>query len=98
MTATCEHFGAAAPGFTELALGFHRTADGIGAAARDGDRTKTLVALAATLEACVGCHAVYRQQIVDEAAWSALGAGPRGVSARSTELQRGSITSSGDFG
>lgn len=70
----CEHLGAAAPGFTPMALQFHRTADGIGAAARSGDRQAVLTALDTTLQACVGCHAAYRQEIVDQATWDRLAA------------------------
>jgi cytochrome c556 len=70
----CEHLGAAAPGFTPMALQFHRTADGIAVAARGGDRKAVLTALDTTLQACVGCHAAYRQEIVDEATWQHLAA------------------------
>jgi hypothetical protein len=68
----CEHMGAAAPGFTERALDFHHTADTIGEAARRGDRPAVLTALDRTLQACVGCHAAFRQEIVDEATWRRL--------------------------
>jgi cytochrome c556 len=68
----CEHMGAAAPGFTRFALEFHHTADGIGEAARRGDRAAVLAALDRTLQACVGCHAAYRQQVVDEDTWQRL--------------------------
>jgi hypothetical protein len=68
----CEHMGAAAPGFTPLALNFHHTADTIGEAARRGDRAAVLTALDRTLQACVGCHAAYRQEVVDEATWQRL--------------------------
>jgi hypothetical protein len=68
----CEHMGAAAPGFTPLALNFHHTADTIGEAARRGDRSAVLTALDRTLQACVGCHAAYRQEVVDEATWQRL--------------------------
>jgi cytochrome c556 len=68
----CEHMGAAAPGFTERALDFHHTADTIGEAARRGDRAAVLTALDRTLQACVGCHATYRQEVVDEATWQRL--------------------------
>ncbi|MBK9033810.1 MAG: hypothetical protein IPL61_21510 [Myxococcales bacterium] len=66
----CEHMGAAAPGFTDQALAFHRTADGIGVAARAGDRGQVLTALTATLTACTGCHATWRQQVVDQDGWA----------------------------
>jgi hypothetical protein len=65
----CERMGAGAPGFNELALQFHHTADTIGTAAKQRDANATLKAVAATLQTCVGCHAVYQQQIVDEATW-----------------------------
>lgn len=68
----CEHMGAGAPGFTPMALNFHRTADGIAAAARTGDRKAVLDALDATLQTCTGCHAAWRQEVVDEATWQRL--------------------------
>jgi hypothetical protein len=40
MGAMCTHMGAGAPGFTDLALDFHRTADTIGAAAKQKDSTE----------------------------------------------------------
>lgn len=68
----CEHMGAAAPGFTTMALNFHHTADTISDAARRGDRAGVLSALDRTLQTCVGCHATYRQEIVDEKTWKKL--------------------------
>jgi hypothetical protein len=68
----CTHMGLGAPGFTERALAFHRTADTITAAARKGDDRGVLTALSATLATCTGCHAEFRQQVVDEATWSQL--------------------------
>ncbi len=68
----CEHMGAAAPGFTPMALHFHRTADTIAESARRGDRAGVLSALDRTLQTCVGCHAAYRQEIVDEETWNRL--------------------------
>lgn len=68
----CERMGAGAPGFNQLALQFHRTADTIGIAASRHDSNAVLVALGATLQTCVGCHAVYQQQIVSEAAWKRI--------------------------
>lgn len=68
----CSHMGAGAPGFTEQALAFHHTADGIAAAARDGDRSAVLSALSATLGTCTSCHAAWKQQVVDEATWRHL--------------------------
>jgi hypothetical protein len=65
----CTHMGAGAPGFTEQALHFHRTADGIAAAARAKDKPKVLSELSATLQTCTACHAAWKQQVVDEAGW-----------------------------
>ncbi len=64
MQQMCEHMGAGADGFAALALDFHSRADAIGAAARAKDGTAVLRATAHTLEACTGCHAGYRQEIV----------------------------------
>jgi len=70
----CRHMGAGAPGFTEQALAFHHTADTIAAAARQHDRDGVTRALGTTLQACTGCHAVFRQRVVDEQAWRQSGA------------------------
>jgi|MudIll2142460700_1097286.scaffolds.fasta_scaffold07485_5 hypothetical protein len=65
----CNHMGAGAPAFAEQALAFHRTADRIGAAAKARDKTKVLTELGVTMKACTGCHATWKQQVVDEATW-----------------------------
>ena len=75
MAQMCTHMGAGAPGFTEMALNFHHTADTVGEAARRRDRGAVLAALANTLQTCTGCHATYQQQVVDEATWQRLTAG-----------------------
>jgi len=72
----CTHMGAGAPGFTEQALKFHHTADGIAAAAHKRDRKGALDALAATLQTCTACHAVFKQTVVDEPTWTKLTAQP----------------------
>jgi hypothetical protein len=69
----CKHMGSGAPGFTDVAINFHKTADGIVAAAKKKDRAAVLGALDATLKTCVGCHETYRQQVVDEATFEKLG-------------------------
>jgi cytochrome c556 len=77
MAQMCQHMGAAAPGFTDVALAFHRTADTIADAAQRGDRKAVTGALAATLGTCVGCHATYQQQVVDETTWQRLTTEPQ---------------------
>ena len=68
----CTHMGAGARGFAEQAIEFHQTADRIGAAARERDPARVLMALGATLQACTSCHAVWKQQVVDEPTWQRL--------------------------
>ena len=68
----CNQMGAGVTGFTEQALHFHRSADGIAAAARKRDSAAVLQALGRTLSTCTACHATYRQSVVDPAAWKAL--------------------------
>lgn len=65
----CNHMGKGAPGFTEQALGFHSTADGIVAAAKEQDKAKVLAALDATLKTCTACHETWKQRIVTDAEW-----------------------------
>jgi hypothetical protein len=67
----CEHMGSGAPGFTELALKFHRTADKIGEAAKKNDSQAVLGALSETLSICTSCHQTFKQAVVDDAGWSA---------------------------
>lgn len=66
----CTQLGAGAPAFAEQALAFHRTADRIGTAAREQDRTRVLTELGATLQTCTACHATWKQAVVDDATWS----------------------------
>jgi cytochrome c556 len=80
----CTHMGAAAPGFAEQALAFHRMADTVVAAARQHDRDGVLRALSSTLQTCTGCHATWKQEVVDDAAWSRMSGGDRPASDRGT--------------
>ncbi len=66
----CQHMGAGAPGFTEQALQFHKTADGITTAAQAKDKAAVVQALDATLKTCTGCHDTWKQRIVNEAGWT----------------------------
>jgi hypothetical protein len=68
----CSHMGAGAPGFTEQALRFHHTADKISDAAHKRDMPGVLSALGDTLATCTGCHATFKQRIVDEHTWASL--------------------------
>jgi hypothetical protein len=65
----CEHMGAGADGFTELALDFHARADAIGDGARERDAAAVLAATSDTLAACTECHATYRQDVVSADEW-----------------------------
>lgn len=75
MAQMCSHMGTGAPGFTDKALAFHRTADTIKEAAVRRDAGAALAALGATLATCTGCHAEYRQQLVDEPTFHGLTGG-----------------------
>jgi hypothetical protein len=68
----CSHMGAGAPGFAEQAIEFHHTADRIGVAARERDGAAVTMALSSTLQGCTSCHAVWKQQVVDEPTWQRL--------------------------
>ncbi len=90
---TCEHMGAGAEGFTELALDFHDRAASIGSAAEARDGAGVLEATANTLQACTSCHATYRQDVVDEQRWQARTGGHapmHGSDAPGHESARGS--------
>jgi hypothetical protein len=68
----CNHMGAGAPGFADQALRFHHTADKIAEAARARDKPGVLTALNETLATCTGCHAAFKQRVVDETTWASL--------------------------
>jgi cytochrome c556 len=69
MKQMCNHMGAGAEGFTEKALGFHETADGIIAAAEKEDYQGVMTATADTIGTCTSCHAQYKQKIVTDKVW-----------------------------
>lgn len=71
MQQMCQHMGAGAEGFTEMALEFHARADAIGAAAKAQDAAEVLRATSHTLRSCTGCHAAFRQEVVDAPTWQA---------------------------
>lgn len=65
----CSQMGQGAPGFSVQALSFHHSADRISVAAREGDGVGVLRELGATLQTCTGCHAGWKQQVVNGASW-----------------------------
>jgi len=69
MQQMCQHMGAGAQGFTEMALDFHRRADAIGEAARAHDGAAVLRATSNTLQSCTGCHAAFRKDVVSATEW-----------------------------
>ena len=69
MQQMCQHMGAGAAGFTEMALDFHRRADAIAKAARTHDGPAVLRATSNTLQACTGCHATFHQEVIGATAW-----------------------------
>ena len=66
----CDHMGKGAPGFTDMALDFHRRADAIAPAAKSKDKDGVLKAVGHTLQACTSCHATWKQQVVDADTWN----------------------------
>jgi hypothetical protein len=72
----CNHMGTGAPGFSELAIQFHRNADKIAEAARTRDAKAVSSNLAQTLSNCTGCHEAFKQKIVGEAEWAMISQGP----------------------
>lgn len=72
MTMSCEMMGAGAPGYTDLGLSMHRTADTVVAAAKKQDLEMVLKNASLTLQTCTTCHSTYRQQIVTEETWKAI--------------------------
>ena len=72
----CEMMGAATPGFAEVALKFHHTADEIGRAASNRDERAVLVALGKTLAICTACHASYVQKVVSDEEWEQMARKP----------------------
>lgn len=83
----CSHLGAGAPGFTDAALRFHHVADRIGEAARGRDADAVLTSLGETLNHCTGCHAQYKQRVVDEREWSATAGAEQGAPAHPSQHQ-----------
>lgn len=71
MAQMCTHMGAGAPGFTEQALRFHQVADGLIPAAQKKDSKAVLEVLGQAIATCTACHEAWKQQVVDQEAWTA---------------------------
>ncbi len=68
----CRKMGAGAQGFAEQAIGFHRSASAIAAAAQNRNTQAVLQRLGDTLRQCTTCHTTYRQQVVTDPAFQRL--------------------------
>lgn len=68
---SCDHRPSNLDSISAMALEFRCRADGIGVAARAHKPASVLRATADTLGACNGCHAAFRQNVVDENTWHA---------------------------
>ena len=84
MRQMCNHMGAGAEGFTDKALGFHETADGIIEAAKNENYEGVMTSLGETLNTCTSCHAQYKQKIVTDDVWQEK----TGMGAPSGEMQK----------
>jgi len=71
--------GSATEGFSERAIRFHKSADQIVLAAQRRDDAGVVKALHSTLTQCTSCHALYRQQVVDEATFRSLSEQQKGA-------------------
>lgn len=97
MRRMCGRMGAGAPVMAQMGLAFHQQADGITEAAARKDTAGTLAALSSTVQVCNGCHAAFRQDVVDfdtyekrVAAVSEQGEAPVGPAARGCACGSGS--------
>jgi hypothetical protein len=86
MKKMCNHMGAGAEGFTERALEFHETADGIITSAKQEDMAGVMSSLDETLQTCTSCHATYKQKVVPPEVWRKK----TGMSTTSGGMQHGS--------
>lgn len=69
MRGMCGRMGRAAPAMAQMGRAFHEQADGITEAASGKDVAGTLAALSSTVQVCTGCHAAFRQDVVDLATY-----------------------------
>jgi cytochrome c556 len=72
MKMMCEHFGAASPGFNEIALKMHTAADKITEAGKNKNLKEAMLATSLTLKNCTSCHAIYKQDVISDDEWKKL--------------------------
>lgn len=66
MKLMCENMGKATPGFTQMGLVLHSTADKLVHAAKKKDYGLFVKKLGATLRTCTSCHSAFKQKIVSQ--------------------------------
>ncbi|RLA62819.1 MAG: hypothetical protein DRQ89_08410 [Epsilonproteobacteria bacterium] len=66
MKMMCNNMGKATPGFTEMGLVLHSTADKLVHAAKKKDYDLFVKKLGATLRTCTSCHSTFKQEIVSQ--------------------------------
>ena len=66
MKTMCNKMGKATPGFTDMGLALHSTADKLVHAAKKKDYNLFVKELGATLQTCTSCHSSFKQEIVTQ--------------------------------
>lgn len=66
MKMSCNNMGKATPGFSEMGLALHSTADKLVHAAKKKDYDLFVRKLGATLRTCTSCHSSFKQEIVTQ--------------------------------
>ena len=66
MKMMCNNMGKATPGFTQMGLALHSTADRLVSAAKKRNYSLFVKNLAATLHTCTTCHSTFKQEIVSQ--------------------------------
>jgi hypothetical protein len=66
MKMMCNNMGKATPGFTEMGLVLHSTADELVHAAKKKDYELFVSKLESTLLTCTSCHSAFKQEIVSQ--------------------------------
>lgn len=66
MKMMCSHMGKATPGFTQMGLALHQTADKLVHAAKKKNYDQFVTLLGRTLKTCTSCHSSFKQEIVTQ--------------------------------